>query len=304
MECRAVHVSPPALCEEYCTCKAKPILDDALRYSMKKLKREDPEWYNAIMGGTEWEILSSDMDKEEPNAAQIIAIALNKRNQVAMSIGHLEILRTLKSLCNPDPVTFAVPYDQVEAALIKDFGSVVKDTAYYNVFRLVIASGGSTSETWNDFFKWADIFIDESRRNVKPETYGILVRYPPRYRNIIKMQLKHTWSQKPPSGSILVASPTSIEHRLADKGGKYAWPGLMDEVESLGHHLAEFTSTVVENNKTLSDKDRARAVVRWYYQVEIEMVGKILAAPKVDPAKLKEQEADMRKSLQNSSPLS
>ena len=86
-----------------CECKAKPILDDALRYSMKKLNMEDPEWYNAIVSGTEWEILSSDMDKEEPNAAQIIAIALNKKKQGAMSIGHLEILRTLKSLCNPDP---------------------------------------------------------------------------------------------------------------------------------------------------------------------------------------------------------
>ena len=51
---------------------------------MNKLKKADPEWYNAIVGGTEWEILSSDMDKEEPNAAQIIAIALNKKSQVAM----------------------------------------------------------------------------------------------------------------------------------------------------------------------------------------------------------------------------
>ena len=65
-----------------CKCNAKPILDGALRYSMNKLKREDPEWYNAIVGGTEWEILSSDMDKEEPNAAHIIAIALNKKTNL------------------------------------------------------------------------------------------------------------------------------------------------------------------------------------------------------------------------------
>ena len=180
---------------------------------------------------------------------------------------------------------------------MRNFGSVIKHPAYYNVFQLVVTSGGHNSETWNDFFKWADIFIDESRRNVKPETYGILVRYPPRYRNIIKMQLKHTWSQKPPSGSILVASPTSIEHRLADKGGKYAWPGLMDEVESLGHHLAEFTSTVVGENKKLSAKDRARAVVKWHSQVEVDVMGKIIQAQKVEPEKLQEQEADMRKQL-------
>ena len=46
-----------------------------------------------------------------------------------MSTGHLEMLRFLKSLCNPDPKTMMVPYDQVEAAMIKYFGSAVKDVA-------------------------------------------------------------------------------------------------------------------------------------------------------------------------------
>ena len=66
---------------EGCNCKAKPILDDTLKYSMNKLKKADPEWYKAIVGGTEWEILSSDMDKEEPHAAHILAIALNKKTK-------------------------------------------------------------------------------------------------------------------------------------------------------------------------------------------------------------------------------
>ena len=55
------------------------------------------------MGGTEWEILSSDMDKEDPDAAHTIAFALNNKNKVALATGHLEIMRTLKSLCKPDP---------------------------------------------------------------------------------------------------------------------------------------------------------------------------------------------------------
>ena len=139
------------------------------------------------------------------------------------------MLRTLKSLCNPDPRTMEVPYDQVEAAMIKSFGSTVKVAAYYKVFQLVMTSGGKNSETWNDFFKWGDIYIDESRRMVRPETYRILLRYPAQYPNIIKMQLKHTWSQKPPAGTIMVSLPRSIEHRLLR--GYYGWPVLMAEVE-------------------------------------------------------------------------
>ena len=46
---------------------------------MIKLKKADQDWYNAIVIGTEWEILSSDMDKEEPHAAHVIALALNKK---------------------------------------------------------------------------------------------------------------------------------------------------------------------------------------------------------------------------------
>ena len=49
---------------------------------MNKLKNADQYWYNAIQGGTEWEILSSDMDKEEPDAARIISLSLNKKNKL------------------------------------------------------------------------------------------------------------------------------------------------------------------------------------------------------------------------------
>ena len=74
---------PPPKTFEECKCKAKPILNDTFKYDMSKVKKADQDWYNAIVGGTDWEILSSDMDKEEPNAAHIIALALNNKNRVA-----------------------------------------------------------------------------------------------------------------------------------------------------------------------------------------------------------------------------
>ena len=138
---------PPAINIEKCSCiKVKPILDDTCRYSVSKIRNHDADWYNAIAGGSEWEILSSDMDKEEPDAAHIIALALNSKNKVAFVNGHLEILRTLKALCNPDPKTLAIPFDRVQAAMIKSFGSAVKDKSYYSAFQLLVTSGGNKSE--------------------------------------------------------------------------------------------------------------------------------------------------------------
>ena len=100
---------PPARSLDSCGCKAKSILvetGETLRYCSNKLKKADPEWFSNIVGGTEWEILSSDMDKEDPNAAHTIALAFNNKNKVALATGHLEIMRTLKSLCKPDPQTW------------------------------------------------------------------------------------------------------------------------------------------------------------------------------------------------------
>ena len=123
------------------------------------------------MDGTEWEILSSDMDKEDPDAAHTIALALNNKNKVALATGHLEIMRTLKSLCKPDPNNMEVPWDRVKAAMLKALGSTVLDEAYYNAFQLVVTAGGQSSESWIDFCPMGGLFrrrisTDDPTRNI------------------------------------------------------------------------------------------------------------------------------------------
>ena len=286
---------PPAIAPTCCCCKASPILDDKCRYSMIKLKEEDQHWYNAIVGGTEWEILSSDMDKEEPNAAHIIALALNNKNRVALRTGHLEVLRTLKSLCNPDPRTMEVPYDRVKAAMFKSFGALAHERAYHHAFNLLVLSGGQHSETFNDFFKWASYFVDESKRMIRLESYAVFAQYPHTYRCVIKMQLKHTWSQKPGAETILVPVPRSIAHRL--ELGPYGWPDLMNEVEDVGRHLPELSSTVLGKNTQLEAAIRTRTSLKWHSPLEIAMIQKIIQAPKMVAEITKIQEAGMRNQL-------
>ena len=88
------------------------------------------------------------------------------------------------------------------------------------------------------------------------------------------MQLKHTWSQKPEANTILVPVPTNIAHRLGSDS-RYGWPDLMKEVEDVGHHLPELSSTVVEKNTQLGAAERAKTAVKWHSQLEVEMVQKI-----------------------------
>ena len=138
------------------------------------------------MGGTEWEILSSDMDKEEPNAAHTIALALNDKNKMAFATAHLEIMRTPQSFCKPEPTAMEIPWDRVRAQMYKTFGTGFSNEAYYNAFELMVTSGGANSESWNDFFKWAGYFVDESRRQIRLESYAILVQYPHFFVTLLK----------------------------------------------------------------------------------------------------------------------
>ena len=88
-------------CQErkVCECGSQPILDNNRNYSLEKLRAHDDEWAQGCYSGLEWEVLSWKMDVEEPEAALIISIALNKKNEVAMKTGHLEIMSTLVRLC-------------------------------------------------------------------------------------------------------------------------------------------------------------------------------------------------------------
>ena len=118
---------------------------------MNKLKKADPDWYTAIVSGTEWEILSRDTDKEEPRAAHTIALALNRKNSAALCTTHMEMLRTLKGLCKPDPRTMEVPWDRVKAQMIKTFGPAARDDAKFAAYQLIVTAGDQVSESWDDF---------------------------------------------------------------------------------------------------------------------------------------------------------
>ena len=111
------------------------------------------------------------------------------------------------------------------------------------------------------------------------------------------MQLKLVWNQKPPKGNIIVAPPVNISHRLQGEGGKHAWPDLMKEVEDVGHNLAELSSVVTAKNAKLTNADQARAAVLWHSRLEVALISKICAAPKVQPEQVKEQETAMRAQL-------
>ena len=136
-------------CPEYkqkCTCASSPILDDNGNYCLEKLKKYDAAWAMDCQTGLTFERLSYKMDEEEPTAALVISIALNKRNETAMKTGHLEIMSTLVSLCKPDPKGH-VHFDPVRDKLVDLYGAAIDDPDFVHAFRVVCDAGGLQAYT-------------------------------------------------------------------------------------------------------------------------------------------------------------
>ena len=96
----------------------------------------DNEWHTAILAGSDWEILDSAIDIEEPDAAHIISVALNRKNATALVTGHMEIMRALVALCVPNPSSHEVPFDPVMKKLRYLFGNVVDSPALIYAYKL------------------------------------------------------------------------------------------------------------------------------------------------------------------------
>ena len=62
-----------------CICDASAIYDAAGRYSLTQLHAYDSSWGDLIVHGIPFEMLDKAIDKEEPDGALVISIALNKK---------------------------------------------------------------------------------------------------------------------------------------------------------------------------------------------------------------------------------
>ena len=92
-------------------------------------------------------MLSPYMDVEEPEAALVISIALNKNNDASMQTAHTYIMTTLVSLCKPSPGSCEVPFEPVRERMVELYGAAVDHPDFCNAFQLVLDAGGHESPT-------------------------------------------------------------------------------------------------------------------------------------------------------------
>ena len=107
--------------------------------------------------------MAGTIDIEDPDGAAVICIALNKKNETAMKTGHLEIMNTMESLCNPDPHG-KVPFEPVQQKLIEMYGPAADHPNLLEAFRFIIVQGGKGSLPLKDLAEFTSILVDQKKR--------------------------------------------------------------------------------------------------------------------------------------------
>ena len=163
--------------QETCKCNLRVICDDQGMFNLALVKAKDAEWGDLCEKGITWEMLSPDMDVEEPEAALVISIALNKKNEASMKTAHTEIMTTLVSLCKPSPGSREVPFEPVRERMVELYGAAVDHPDFCKAFQLVLDAGGHDSPHMKDLQSFINAHVNPRLRKMRWEAYAV-AEYP------------------------------------------------------------------------------------------------------------------------------
>ena len=135
----------------------------------------------------------------------------------------------------------------------------------------------------NDLLEFTKVDVNPELRKMRMEAYAIIAPYPTEYPTIKNACLKWAWKQTPNKGWCPL--PPSISQRFAAES-KFQMVDFMTQLEASLLQLTKIASTVVEDG---------RSKVKWIAEVEIGVMTKVFAVPKVDPNKsVHQQETELR----------
>ena len=268
-----------------CDCPHKMILDENGCYDIERVRAHDASWVEHIERGVGWELLVADMDDKDPDAALVISIALNKKNEAAMSTAHTEVMKTLVGLCKPDPSAAdrTVLFEPVRERMIDLYGAMVDHPDFHHAFRFVLDAGGCDSPHMKDLTDFTSVHVNPKMRKLRFETYAVVAVLPIEFPRLKTGLVKWAWKQKPVRGWCPV--PPTLQHRL-DSKSKYAMIGAAHEIEDAMRGMRSCLAAVAAAAPSVE-----KAKISWVGAVDIGLVQLFLAVPRSEEGKtVSEQE--------------
>ena len=264
--------------EGKCECPCKMILDEKGCYDLERLRAHDASWSEHVEKGIGWELLVPEMDDEEPDAALVISIAQNKKNEACMSTAHTEVMKTLVGLCKPDPNgDRTVLFEPIRERMIDLYGAIVDHPDFHHAFRLVLDAGGCDSPHMKDMNDFTSVHVNQHFRKLRFETYAVVAVLPIEYPALKNGLVKWAWKQKPVKGWCPV--PPTLQHRL-DPKSKHHMPRAATQIEDAMRGMRTCLAAVaagVPNGEKMK--------ITWVGAVDIGLAQLLLNVPKTEEGK-------------------
>ena len=271
--------------QETCKCNLRVICDDQGMFNLALVKAKHEEWGDLCEKGITWEMLSPDMDVEEPEAALVISIALNKKNEASMKTAHTEIMTTLVSLCKPSPGSREVPFEPVRERMVELYGAAVDHPDFCKAFQFVLDAGGHDSPHMKDLQSFINAHVNPKLRKMRWEAYAVaeyLVEFPKVKNAFIK------WAYRQPTSRLWCQLPPDIGYRF-DSGNKHNMRSLMEHIEQAMREMTKLAETTLDDPL---DQEAMKSRVRWTAAVDIGLVARVFAVQKTTEGKTVGQQSD------------
>ena len=232
------------------------------------------------------------IDEDDPEAAWVISVALNKKNEAAMEIAHTEVMTSLVGLCKPEPgkPPTVVVFEPVRDKLVELYGSIVDHPDFHHAFRLVMDSGGYESPRMADLHDFTSVHVNPKLRKLRFEAYGVVTPLPyedPRMKNAL---LKWAWKQSPVR--TWCPLPPALGWRC-NKESRYAMPLFFRECEEAMIMMSK-CALAVAGSVGERGRERERAKIKWIGEQDIGLVSKLIAVPKNEEGKTVGEQEEAR----------
>ena len=158
-----------------------------------------------LQEGCDVEVLSWQMDVEEPTAAAIISRALQKGHELSLRTSELSALATLKGeilRSRVQDVSQQVAYQQVRERVALQLDSALEDPDLPDIFDFLISTGVGVNTYVDEFLEFAGIFVDGAKRQLRFAAFGAVNKMKEKAPRCKMAVLKRAYRKKPPVGII------------------------------------------------------------------------------------------------------
>ena len=154
---------------------AKAILDSSGKYSLSMLRTADPAFASAVDMGLRWDILSWEMEVEEPEACSVIQAAMNSKGALCLLTHEMQAfsqLRSLASSTHSGRAFVSTDVEYIREQLARTMPQFAADEPFLDMYRFIVDIGSFEAPFVKDLMAFHQQFVDPNLRRLRLNVFA------------------------------------------------------------------------------------------------------------------------------------